>query len=168
MCLSRNCTIRLLSLMQCNHFQVIFISKESEFNSIQFIRNGLISVKEQLIPLTVFWSLRLDNYIASYIQHNQRISLLLAKNGIVKCFLFFFKSEFFFLLLYILYRFGHGAWREAQGSQGSTVGKVLTLLFLLMRLSGRALDCLVWISSSGVLPSGGSSRFLLFLVSGSH
>lgn len=53
-------------------------------------------------------------------------------------------------------------------AHGSTVGMVLTLLFLLILLSGRGLGSLVWISSSGVLPSGGSSLFLLFLVSGNH
>ncbi len=51
---------------------------------------------------------------------------------------------------------------------GSTAGMVLTLLFLLILRSGRGLGSLVWISSSGVLPSGGSSLFLLFLVSGNH
>lgn len=49
---------------------------------------------------------------------------------------------------------------------GSTAGMLLTLLFLLILRSGRG--SLVWISSSGVLPSGGSSRFLLFRVSGNH
>ena len=53
--------------------------------------------------------------------------------------------------------------------QGSTAaGMMLTLLFRLMRRSGRGRGCLVWISSSGVFPSGGSSLFLLLRVSGSH
>lgn len=51
---------------------------------------------------------------------------------------------------------------------GSTVGMVLTLLFRLILRSGLGRGSLVWISSSGVLPSGGSSLFLLFLVSGNH